>query len=201
MPDFRDWSVAAVNLLKGVVYFDDAAVWSIVLRSQSALDGYFARIGLRLVIDETEGYAYLRQYGEDECPSDYSQLPKLMRRVSLGYCATLFAVLLRDELRRFDEQDLHNERCVVEVDVLWEQWKAFFPLQSDEVKYRRDFDAAKSRLIDLGYIRRFQDTPESYEVRRIIKARLAAGDLEGLRDQLAAAAAERNVDAREDAHG
>ena len=49
-----------------------------------------------------------------EYPAGYEAVPSLMRRTSLGYSPTLACVLLRDELRRFEEEDLHNERCVVE---------------------------------------------------------------------------------------
>src|SRR5688572_20070142 len=98
-PEFKDWSIAAVRLFQGVVYADDARTWDIVLRSRSQLDAHFARVGLVLVVDEAEGYAYVRQWSDEECPEGYEQLPKLIRRVPLGYGPTLLAVLLRDELR------------------------------------------------------------------------------------------------------
>src|SRR2546423_10858443 len=145
-PEFRDWSIAAVRLLKGVIYSDDARVWDIVLLSRSQLENFLSRIGLLLVVDEAEGYAFLRQWGDDECPEGYEQLPKLIRRVPLGYAPTLLAVLLRDELRRFEEDDLHNERCVVESDAMFDQWKSFFPQQHDEVRQRRDFSSAMNKL-------------------------------------------------------
>jgi hypothetical protein len=172
-PEFRDWSVAAVRLLQGVIYADDS------------------RIGLLLVVDEAEGYAYLRQWADDECPEGYDQLPKLIRRIPLGYSPTLLAVLLRDDLRRFEEDDLHNEKCVVEADSLFDQWKSFFPAQHDEVRQRRDFGAAMNKLDELGFVRKFADNPESWEVRRILKARLPAAELEQLKAQLTAAAANR----------
>src|SRR6266404_8171575 len=77
-PEFREWSIAAVRLLQGVVYADDAKIWDIVLRSGSQLESYLARIGLSLVIDESEGYAYVRQWSDDECPAGYEQLPRLI---------------------------------------------------------------------------------------------------------------------------
>ena len=152
-PEFKDWSVAAVRLLQGVVYADDPRTWDIVLRSRSQLDGHFARIGLVLVVDEAEGYAYVRQWSDEECPEGYEQLPKLVRRVPLGYGPTLLAVLLRDELRRYEEEEVHDERCVVDADVLFDQWKPFFPPQHDEVKQRKEFGAALNRLDSLGFAR------------------------------------------------
>ncbi|MCL4209601.1 MAG: DUF4194 domain-containing protein [Phycisphaeraceae bacterium] len=191
IPEFREWSIAAVRLLQGVIYADEDRVWNILLSSRSQIETFVARLGLTLVVDEAEGYAYVRQWGEDECPSGYEQLPKLVRRSQLGYAPTMLAVLFRDELRRFEEDDLHNERCVVEIEAIFDQWKAFFPAQYDEVRHRKDFSAALHKLDDLGFVRKFADNPEAWEVRRILKAKLPASELEALKQQLAAAAAAR----------
>lgn len=193
-PEFRDWSIAAVRLLQGVIYADDTRVWDILLRSRSMLETHFARIGLLLVVDEPEGYAFIRQWLDDECPEGYEQLPKLVRRVQLGYSPTLLAVLLRDELRRYEEEEVHNERCVVDTDGLFEQWKSFFPAQHDEFRQRKEFASALNKLDDLGFVRKFGDNPESWEIRRILKARLPAAELESLKVQLRAAHDEKITD-------
>jgi hypothetical protein len=191
IPEFREWSIAAVRLLQGVIYADEDRVWNILLSNRSQIETFVARLGLTLVVDEAEGYAYVRQWGEDECPNGYEQLPKLVRRSQLGYAPTMLAVLFRDELRRFEEDDLHNERCVVEIDAIFDQWKGFFPAQYDEVRQRKEFSAALHKLDDLGFVRKFADNPEAWEVRRILKAKLPASELETLKQQLAAAAAAR----------
>lgn len=188
-PEFRDWSIAAVRLLQGVVYSDDAKAWDIVLRSRSTLETYFARLALMLVVDEPEGYAYLRQWNESEYPAGYDEVPRLVRRNSLGYSQTIMCVLLRDELRRFEEDDLHNERCVVDTAVLLDQWKVFFPTARDEVRQQKEFAGVLRKIEDLGFIRRFSDDPESWEIRRILKARLPVTELEALKERLAAAVA------------
>ena len=38
LPEFREWSVAAVWLLKGVVYSEDQRVWNILLSNASVLE-------------------------------------------------------------------------------------------------------------------------------------------------------------------
>jgi hypothetical protein len=185
-PEFKDWSIAAVRLLQGVVYSDEAKTWDILLRHRSTLETYFARLALSLIVDEPEGYAYLRQWGDEEYPSEYEQVPKLVRRTPLGYRPTLLCVLLRDELRRFEDTDLHNERCVVEASALFDQWRTFFPAQEDEVRQYREFVSTLRKLEGLGFIRKFTDEPESWEVRRILKARLPVAELDNLKQQLIA---------------
>lgn len=186
-PEFREWSVAAVALLKGVVYADDVRVWGIVNANVSALETFFARLGLRMMVEEGEGMVYLRQLTEAESPDGYADLPRLFRSSRLSYSQTLTCVLLRDALRRFEEEDLRNERCVVEEATLFEDWRGYFPASQDEVRSRRDLAGCLSALEDIGFIRRFGDEPPAWEVRRIIKARLPIADLEQLRDSLAAA--------------
>lgn len=184
LPDIQEWSLAAVRLLQGVVYHDDGPVWDVILRYTSRLEDYFAAIGLRLIIDEPEGFAYVRQLDVDhdgELPGGYDALPKLFRRVRLSYDATLLCVLLREELRRFEEEDVDNERCVVPTLELLEQWKSFFTYEHDDVRLKKKLDAALKKLDDLKFVRRFSDEPEEWEVRRILKARLSAAELEKLK--------------------
>ena len=185
LPEFRDWSRVAVLLLRGVVYSEDDRVWNILLSNVSALETYFARIGLRLVVVESDSMAYLRQLTEDEAVAGYDSLPKLFRATRLSYGQTLLCVLLRDELRRFEEEEVRDERCVIEEPVLLQQWESFFPSSRDEVKMLRDMQAALKKLEDLGFVTRFGGEPCGWEVRRILKARLPASHLEELRDVLA----------------
>ena len=195
--NFREWSVPAVRLLQGVVYSDDAKVWSILLQSKSSLEGYFSRVGLLLVVDESEGYAFLRQWAEEELPEGWEPLPKLMRRSSLGYEPTLLAVLLRDELRRFEDEDVHNERCVVEIGNLLEQWKMFFSTQYDDVQYKNALATAMHKLEEIGFVKKFSDSSDAWEIRRILKARLPVAELERLKEAMVSAAAQKGARHRE----
>jgi Domain of unknown function (DUF4194) len=187
LPEFREWSVAAVRLLQGVVYKDDGPVWGIICSNRSRLDEYFARIGLALVVDEAEGFAFPRQFEEEELEDGYDAIPKLFRKSRLSYDATLLCVLLRDELRRFEEEDFDNQRCVVKTSDLFELWKAFFSISSDEVKLTKGLRAAIGDLEELKFVRRFSDEPEEWEIRRILKARMPVAKLELLLEQLQAA--------------
>ncbi len=191
LPEFRDWSVAAVRLLQGVVYLDDEAIWNIILANRSTLEGFVGRLGLRMVVDESDGFAYLRQLSEDDLPDGYERLPKLFRRTRLSYDATLMCVLLREELRRFEEEEVHDERCVVRAADLLEQFKAFQPGDLDDVRVRKAMDSALKTLEGMKFVRLFGKEPEEWEIRPILKARLTAADLETLKSRLLEVAARR----------
>jgi Domain of unknown function (DUF4194) len=55
-------SLVLVTLMKGVTYQDDnPAIWQSLLDLQSRVRDYLGTLGLELILDEGEGYAYLRQ--------------------------------------------------------------------------------------------------------------------------------------------
>ena len=183
-PEFRERGIAAVQLLQGVVYQDDESTWAIVLNNESDLGDYFCEIGLTLIIDRAEGIAYLRQFADDERSDGYEKLPRLFKRSPLTYEATLLCVLLRDEYRKFEEEDLDNERCVVEVETLFDIWKSFFPSNSDEVTLRKKLETTLRQLEKLKFVSKLKSDAESWEVRKLLKARLPIDELERLRERL-----------------
>jgi len=186
VPEFRERGIVAVHLLQGVIYEEQEEIWSLLLSNESDLNDYFCEIGLSLVIDRTEGIAYLRQFSDDERTGGYERLPRLFRKAPLTYKVTLLCVLLREEYRKFEEEDLDNERCVVEVDSLLELWKPCFPAEADEVTLRKQLIAAFKQLENLKFVSGIKDEPDSWEVRKLLKARIPIEDLERLRDQLTA---------------
>lgn len=186
LPEFHESSIAAVRLLQGAVYLDEAKAWDLVLSHRSRLENYFGRVGLALVIDEPEGFAYLRQLEEEELPDGYDRLPKLIRKNRLGYDVTLFSVLLRDELRRHEEQNVDADRCILDTSSLFARLCELLPDDEDEVRKRKKFEHLLVRAQELGFLRKLATTPPSYEIRRLIKARITAERLEMLKTELLA---------------
>ena len=66
-----DLPLAVTQLMKGVVYRDahDRA-WRQLLQLQAQVRDYVAVMGLTVVIDEAEGYAFLRSRPDDDDPDD-----------------------------------------------------------------------------------------------------------------------------------
>ncbi len=188
LPEFDESSIVAVHLLQGVVYQDEERVWDLVLNHRSRLDAYFGRLGLRLVVDEGEGFAFLRQLDDSELENvrGYDQVPKLFRKKRLSYDATLACALLREELRRFEEEEVENARCVISTGELLEKWKVFFLEVHDEIKQRKALNVALTALEELKFIREFTKEPQEWEIRRILKARVPVGELERLLTELKA---------------
>ena len=65
----------------------------------------------------------------------------------------------------------------------------------DEVKLLKRLTAAMNKLADMKFVRKFQDEPEAWEIRRFLKARVSIDQLEGLKHQLELALQMRQEDA------
>jgi Domain of unknown function (DUF4194) len=159
-------SVAAIALLKGVVHRDSQeGVWLHVLRLQNQLRDHMAVLGLGLVIDESEGYAYLRSVPED--PDQ--PLPRLVPRHRLSYHVSLQLALLRKAIAEFDATSGEG-RLVVTRDRLIDDLRTFLPETAHEVRLIDQIDRTIAKVVDLGFLRPMPTTPPTWEVRRIIKA-------------------------------
>ncbi|MEM0970751.1 MAG: DUF4194 domain-containing protein [Verrucomicrobiota bacterium] len=189
LPDFHDSSIPSVKLLQGALYADDSKTWDLLLTHRSKIESYFGRVGLLLIVDELEGFAYLRQMEEEDLPQDYERMPKLIRRNRLGYDLTVFSMLLRDELRRFEEQQLDASRCLIDTHDLFQRLCEFLPDKEDDVRKRKKFDHLLVRAQELGFVRKLSTSPPTFEIRPILKARITAERLESMKEQLTSAAA------------
>jgi len=136
------------------------------------------------VIDRADGLAFLKQIDDSERTGGYERLPRLFRKTPLGYEATLLCVLLRDEYRRFEDEDLDNARCVVRVTALFELWKTFFPAQSDELALRKSLMKSIHQLEKLKFVKAMKSDNDAWEVRKLLKARIPLGELEDLLEQM-----------------
>ena len=89
-----------IPLLKGVLYQEgNPALWSALLELQARVRDYVAVLGLELMLDEAEGYAFLRSRpeAEDE-PGAGLRPPRLVARRPLSFHVSLILALLRKKL-------------------------------------------------------------------------------------------------------
>jgi hypothetical protein len=161
-----DLSTAAVSLMRGVVDRESAErVWLDVVSRQNQLRDHVAVLGLDLVVDEAEGYAYLRSKPED--PD--RPVPRLVPRHRLSYSVSLLLAVLRKALAEFDA-GAGEGRLVVTRDRLVDEMRTFRPSTTNDAKLVDEVDRSLRRITDLGFVRVLPKEPGSYEVRRILKA-------------------------------
>jgi hypothetical protein len=188
-----------IPLLKGVFYRDaDAASWSALLNLQSRVRDYVAVLGLDLVFDEAEGYAFLRSRPESDDQSS-QKLPRLVARRPLSFPVSLLLALLRKKLAEFDASG-GDTRLILSRSEIVELIRVFLPDSSNETRIVDQVDAHLNKIADLGFVRRLRGQENMIEVLRILKAFVDAQWLTEFDQHLAAYRA--SIDApRTAAHG
>lgn len=186
-----DLSSVVVPLLKGVCYRDsDAALWNALLDLQARVRDYIAVLGLVLVLDEAEGYAFVRARPEDE-GEDASKLPRLVARRPLSFPVSLMLALLRKKLAESDAGGT-DTRLILTREQITDLMRVFLPAGSNEAKTTDQIETHINKIIDLGFLRRLKpaagsvDSPAAYEVQRILKAFVDAQWLSDFDARLAA---------------
>jgi hypothetical protein len=167
-----DLSALAVTLLKGVMYREgDERLWSALIDLQARVRDYMAVLGLDLVLDEAEGYAFLRSRPEPGDDEAAPKLPRLIARRPLSFPVSLLLALLRKKLAELDAGG-GDTRLVLSRDDIVELVRVFLPVTSNEARLIDQIETHINRVADLGFLRRLKASsgPPSFEVRRILKA-------------------------------
>jgi hypothetical protein len=174
-------SFVQAQLLIAPVYHEDIELWESLRAERDHVAHYFQQIGQELIIDEAEGYAFLRQIEVDGA----DRMPRIGRRQSLGYTATLLLVCLREELARFDAAPGDSSRLVLTKGQLRELVGQFLRESNNQLRDLRTIDAAIKRIEELGFLRTVGATEsETFEIMRILKARFGPSELESVKDRL-----------------
>src|ERR1700731_3078316 len=174
-------SQVLVALMKGVMDREnDLARWQSLLDLQTRVRDHVAILGLELILDEAEGYAYLRQRPVQE---GEEELPRLVPRRQLGYQVSLLLALLRKKLAEFDATS-GESRLILSRDGIIEMMRLFLPDTTNKARLMDRVDAHINRLMEMGFLRRLRGTDHQYEVRRILKAFVDAQWLSDLDQRL-----------------
>lgn len=193
--EMPDLSSLVIPLLKGVIYRDEtgarnAGLWSALLELQARVRDYVAVLGLELVLDEAEGYAFLR--ARDREDESTTPLPRLVARRPLSFPVSLLLALLRKKLAEFDAgggQDEEGVRLVLSREDIVELLRVFLPEASNEARLMDRVDTDINKVVELGFLRRLKPVagqPPAFEVRRILKAFVDAQWLADFDTRLAA---------------
>ena len=191
-----DLSLVVVQLMKGVVYRDShERAWRHLVQLQTQARDYFDVMGLTVVVDEAEGYAFLRSRPDDEADDS---VPRLVARRTLSFPVSLFLALLRKKLAEFDASD-SDTRLVLTREQILETVRLFVPDSSNEARLVDQMDTTIGKVVDLGFLRRVKGQETTYEVRRVLKAFVDGQWLGDFDRRLADYARSLNLDEAEEA--
>ncbi|NBR21938.1 MAG: DUF4194 domain-containing protein, partial [Proteobacteria bacterium] len=132
-----------VRLLNGPIYQEDLDLWSRLGAEWEKIKGHFLEMGMDVARDDTAGYAYVRQREEDSAEDENwedeasAPLPRVLRRTRLSYHQTIFMVLLREELMRFEQNQEEGDHLYRSSLDLIELMLPYYPELHDEKKVHR----------------------------------------------------------------
>ncbi|KAA6340495.1 hypothetical protein EZS27_011640 [termite gut metagenome] len=164
-----------VKLLQGAIYSEDK-LWDELILHQTPIDRFFRQIGVELIVEEKDGYVFLRQKEDEE-----GKTIGLIRRMPLTYEQTLLCVLLREWLDEFEVTDTETRNLYITHKQFRERIEMFFKEKSNQAKLLRNLDTLIKDMLNLDFLKKIEDTPypdeRKYEVRRIIKSKITADKL------------------------
>lgn len=173
-----------VNLFRGIVYREQSAErWRDLIGLQAAARDYVRMLGLELIIDEAEGYAFLRQLDADSAaetgvagdiaeivtPEESETLPRLIARRQLSYQVSLLLVQLRKRLAQHDAVG-GDTRLVLTREQIVDMTRTFLPTSTNDAKLTDQIARQIERVEELGFLKKTKEDGDSYEVRRILRA-------------------------------
>jgi len=179
------WAKTVVRLLKGPLFEDEGEAWNQLQLHQVAVSQYFEQIGVDVIVDAKDGYAYLKQWELDDKGSTIG----LMQRRPLSYEVTLLCVILRKMLEEFELNDTSSKHLYISRKLLRTELETFFREKANRMKLIRELNRYINEVLELGYLKQVKgdtqaDDDDTFEVRRILKARFDDDVLQQFLQQL-----------------
>jgi hypothetical protein len=173
-----------IKLLKGPVEYLEKGPWEQLLQYQTELTRFLQQLGLMLVLEKEDGYAYLEQQRLDE----EENVAGWVRRIQLGYEESILLVLLRDMMAEFEVGEAGARELVKKRREIKEYAELFFKENPSRVKFIRDLDRLIDRVEELDFIEKVEDADpadeQKFRIKKIIKAKVDHEILENFKQQL-----------------
>jgi len=180
-----------IKLLKGPVEYLEKTAWEQLLQYQAELTRFLQTLGLVLVLEKDDGYAYLEQSRLDE----EDNVAGWVRRIQLGYEESILLVLLRDMMAEFEVGEASTRELVKKRREIKEYAELFFKENPSRVKFIRDLDRLIDRVEELDFLEKVENgdlyDEQKFRIKKIIKARVDNELLENFKQQLIEHAAGR----------
>lgn len=168
----KPYSKLIVALLKGVVEDTNKKKWEDIIFYEKEVREYISIIGLDLVLNKEDGYAFLRQVELDEDENTIGLMSK--RKMSFG--ASVVLVILRQILEDFEKDidSYETKEKFISEEELKSEIEDFLPKDYDLVKFYSGLEKDITRISDLGFLNKtVADNGETiYVIHKIIKEKV-----------------------------
>lgn len=181
----------AIRLLKGVVYEEEARYWNDLIKvHELPLRRFFAQIGLELIVNRQEGFAYLRQVQQEDAEEHH--LPRLMTRRSLTVDQSILCILLREHLEDYTVNESASREPILTLRDIRDMVELFFRERNTQQRFLRDVKKTVEDVKKHGFLEELSSSDAilnedeiRYRVKRILKAFIGPDELQQLAQQIA----------------
>ncbi len=190
----KHWSDLCVRLLQGPLFEDDnKEIFEALRLWNKEVNSYFNIIGLKLFYSDEIDYAYLQQI-EDEDGNVIDNLNRLLKRHPLTYEVSLILVILREELDKFELENINTENLILKESEIADLVSPFYQNKIDKVKYNDMIATNLNYISNMSLIKRINTSSDNiqlssdreYIIRNIIRAKVDANFLKEFKEQLEA---------------
>jgi len=183
-PTILPFTPVLIKLLKGPVEYLEKTAWEQLLTYQNELTKFLQGLGLMLVLEKEDGYAFLEQIRLDE----EENVAGWIRRIPLGYEESVLLVLLRDMMAEFEVGEVSTRELIKKRREIKEYAELFFKENPSRVKFIRDLDRLIDRAEEMDFLEKVENSDlldeEKFRIKKIIKARVDNEILENFKQQL-----------------
>lgn len=173
-----------IKLLKGPLDYTEKSAWEKLMQYKSELPAFLMQLGLRLVLNEEDGYAYIEQTSSEE---EETTVSWIIRR-PLTYEESVMLVLLRDMMADFETSEISSRELIRKRREIKESAELFFKEVPSRVKFLKEIDRLIDKMEEYGFLDIADDNEVSdeqrFRIKKIIKARVDSEQLEDFIQQL-----------------
>jgi hypothetical protein len=183
-PKILPYTSVFIKLLKGPIEYVEKGAWEKLVQYKAELTVFLQQLGLTLILDEQDGYAYVKHTITEEDDSTVSWV----QRRSLTYEESVMLVLLREMMAEFEIGEATTRELIKKRREIKEYAELFFKENASRVKFLKEID----RLIDKAEENGFLDKTENHDIadeqkfriKKIIKAKVGSEELDLFYQQL-----------------
>lgn len=180
------YAAVVVKLLKGPVEYVDKNIWEKLVQHKVELTVFLQQLGLLLVLDEQDGFAFVKHALAED---DESYVSWVVRR-SYTYEESIMLILLREMMSEFEISESTTRELVKKRREMKEYAELHFKEGASRIKFLKDIDKLIDRMEEHGFLQKTENhevaDEQRFRIRKIIKAKVDSEVLDNFHQQLTA---------------
>jgi hypothetical protein len=180
------YAAVVVKLLKGPVEYVEKSTWEKLLQHKVELIRFLQQLGLNLVLDEQDGYAFVKH----ALTEDDEAYVNWVQRRSYTYEESIMLVLLREMMAEFEVSESGSRELIKKRREIKEYAELFFREGPSRIRFLKDIDRLIDKVEENGFLHRTENhevpDEQKFRIRKIIKAKVDSEVLDQFQQQMMA---------------